>query len=388
MLDRIFKPGGSGNGMKEPVGTMPSLKQPLLIQVVPRLKPERCGISDHAIALARELESAFGVRTAFIVLNSSAPPDLPFPVTCCTDAELPDASAVLSQGHSSTILVHVSGYGYSPDGAPARLAAVLAQMKADGRFRVATYFHELFASRAPWRSAFWHARRQKVAVRSIADLSDLILTNTHYHAAWLQQKPPATPVRQLPVFSTVGEARQNPRMASRTPAMAVFGLPGSRQKSYKQLSSLGNMLHALGIEQILDIGFECDPPRVMNGVPVQAMGELPAAQIADLLSRSAFGFMAHPGFCMAKSSIFAAYCAHGVIPVLAESFSEEMDGIRDGIHVASPKTATAVRASGLEACSNAAWNWYSSHRLHVHAETYWCWLNQPESAEPASVVRQ
>ena len=54
--------------MKDEVGAMGS-PRPLLIQVVPRLKPGRCGLSDHAIALAQELDSAFAVRTAFVVLE-------------------------------------------------------------------------------------------------------------------------------------------------------------------------------------------------------------------------------------------------------------------------------------------------------------------------------
>jgi len=376
--------------MKDEVGAMGS-PRPLLIQVVPRLKPGRCGLSDHAIALAQELDSAFAVRTAFVVLNSPAPFDLPFPVTCCTDAELLDACASLHQGRPGAILVHLSGYGYSPDGAPARLAAALAQVKADRRFRIAVYFHELFATGAPWKSAFWHSRRQKNAVRSIAELSDLVATNTHYHAAWLQQRsalPGATSVQLLPVFSTVGEALQNPAMESRTPAIAVFGLASSRLRSYKQLSSLGKMLHSLGIERIWDIGLDCGSPGDVCGIPVQQWGELPAAQIAGLLSKSVFGFTPHPDFCMAKSSIFAAYCAYGAIPVLAQSFSEEMDGIRDGVHVASPNTAEGIRASGLDLCSNAAWNWYSNHRLHVHAQTYWQWLSQPAPVEHASLSSQ
>ena len=61
---------------------------PLLIQVVSQLKPERCGISDYAILLARELDSAFGIRTAFVVLNSTEPCDLPLPRVYCAPSQL------------------------------------------------------------------------------------------------------------------------------------------------------------------------------------------------------------------------------------------------------------------------------------------------------------
>ena len=348
----------------------------LLVQVVPRLKPGRCGISDHAIALAHELEAAFGVRTAFVVLNSKERADLSYPVVCCATSELHDVCTSLHQGRPGAVLVHLSGYGYSPDGVPSLLAAALARVKADGRFRIAVYFHETFATGAPWQSAFWHSRRQRNAVRSIANLSDLHVTNTRQNADWLQQNPGAAAVRLLPVFSTVGEAQEKPAATFKRPVMAVFGLPGSRQRGYKQLLPLGKMLHSLDVQEILDIGEDCKCPPEISGVPVQRMGGLPAAEIENLLLKSTFGFLFYPAFCIAKSSMFAAYCAHGVIPVIAESFSEEIDGLRDGVHLVSPKTAESVQASGLERCSNAAWRWYSSHRLHVHAETYWYWLSR------------
>jgi hypothetical protein len=351
-----------------------------LIQIVPRLTPGRCGVSDHATMLAHELEFRFGVKTTFVLLNSGEASDLSFPVVRCVIPELFDVCASMIEGQLGTILVHMSGYGYCPNGAPVHLAETLARMRASGLFRIAVYFHELFATGAPWKSAFWYSRRQKSVMRTIANLSELVLTNTSYHAAWLQQqlaRRKAASIRLLPVFSTVGEARRNTDMKLRAQAMAVFGLPASRRKSYEELSYLGAMLHGLGIERILDVGRDCDPPQNIDGVRVQSVGELPAPEIADLLSKSTFGFMSHPAFCLAKSSIFAAYCAQGLIPVLAKSFFDEFDGLRDGVHVVSPKTAGDARASGLGLCSHAAWRWYLGHSVRVHAETYWRWLSEP-----------
>ena len=60
----------------------------LLIQVVPRLKPARCGVSDQAIMLAQELKAAFGIDTAFVVLNSNEACSLPYSVIHCPPAQL------------------------------------------------------------------------------------------------------------------------------------------------------------------------------------------------------------------------------------------------------------------------------------------------------------
>lgn len=359
---------------------MPPSIDPLLIQVVPWLRPGRCGISDHGIALAKELQAGFGVATDFVALNACSPDHLPFPVLQSEPENLLERCDSLSKGRPGAILVHLSGYGYSPDGVPARLAAALERVKASGRFRIAVYFHELFAVGPPWKSAFWHSRRQQRAVREIAGLCDLLVTNTRHHADWLEQQlghSSGILLRRLPVFSTVGEAFEPASVARRSPAMAVFGLPGTRQSAYKQLDALGDMLQEIGIRQFLDIGPAFDTPLEVRGVAVKRMGELPVAEFPALLSSSMFGFVHHPSFCLAKSSIFASYCAQGVIPVIAEAFRGEVDGLTDGLQLVSPRTAASARAAGWEACSRAAWSWYMPHRVRRHAEEYAKWMGNP-----------
>lgn len=358
---------------------MPSIDQPL-IQIVPWLRPGRCGISDHAVALAKELQAGFGVGTNFVALKESGPGNLPFPVLHSTPEKLLQTCDSLIDRQRGAILVHLSGYGYSPDGVPARLATALAQVKASGRFRVAVYFHELFAVGPPWKSAFWHSRRQQTAVRAIAELCDMALTNTRYHADWLERqmgKRSSDLLKLLPVFSTIGEVSQPAPLAERKPAMAVFGLPGTRQSAYRQLAALGDTLKDIGISHFFDIGPAFDTPSYVGGVSVQRMGELSAAELAGVLSSCMFGFVHHPPFCLAKSSIFAGYCAQGVIPVIAENFRGDVDGLTDGLHVVSPMTSATAKAAGWEACSRAAWNWYMTHRVQLHAKEYAEWIGTP-----------
>ncbi len=356
---------------------MTSPTNQILIQVVPRLHPGRCGVTDHALALANELCNEFAVETAFAVLNSSDRCSVPFPVVYCSPGELLRNCEALSDGRSAAVLVHLSGYGYSPDGAPALLASALARVKASGRFRIAVYFHELFASGPPWTSAFWHSHRQQGEVRAIAGLCDLAVTNTRGHAEWLERQiSQSSTLKLIPVFSTVGEAQVLEPFAARQPAIAVFGLPGSRQAAYKQLASLAPTLEALGVNAILDIGPPSDTPSDVSGVAVSRQGQLSAANLARVLSSCRFGFTVHPPFCMAKSSVFAGYCAQGVIPVLAESFRGEVDGLTDGIQVVSPSSVESARSLGWENCSLSAWNWYMAHGLRAHAEQYVNWMSR------------
>jgi hypothetical protein len=306
-------------------------------------------------------------------------------------AQLLETCLTLSNGEPGFLLVHLSGYGYSADGAPTLLAEALGSVRADGRFRVAVFFHELFATGMPWKSAFWYSRRQKRAVRRVAEACDLLVTNTRKYVDWLTRetvRKSASPIQYMPVFSQVGEPQQHIPLADRDPVMAVFGLGGTRQNAYRDLSALGTMLEQLGIQEILDIGPEFEPPGELHGIPVRRMGVLAATEIARQFSRSTFGFLSYPRTRLAKSGVFAGYCAHGVIPVIAQHFSGQVDGLEAGVHVLSPRTATAAQASGLEGCSIAAWHWYSGHRLHDHAAVYARWMDEstdgmeaaPESA--------
>jgi hypothetical protein len=351
----------------------------LLIQVVAQLKPERCGVSDHAILLAQELEAAFRIGTAFVVLNSTEPCNSPFPRVYCAPCQLLEACISLSKGQPGALLVHYSGYGYSRDGAPLILAEALERVRKSQQFRIGTYFHELYATGMPWKSAFWYTRRQKQVIRRLAHASDLIATNATFHLDWLEREAilggnPA--VRLLPMFSNVGESLETPLLRTRRPALVVFGLADTRRKAYDLLSSLGELLHTLGVEEIVDVGPEFSASSELNGIPVRRMGVLPMPDLANLLSQSKFGFVKHESFCLAKSGVFAGLCALGVIPVIAESFSGEVDGLKDGVQLVSPSTAAAAMAGGLERCSAAAWHWYSGHRLHVHAAEYSEWMDR------------
>jgi hypothetical protein len=362
-----------------------------LIQVVPRLLPTRCGVSDHAIALASELRTGCGIDSAFVVVNSDERCDLPYLITHSAPHQLLNACVAFGGVQPAAILVHLSGYGYSADGAPTLLAEALEEVRADGRFRVAVFFHELFAAGMPWRSAFWYSRRQKRAVRRIAEACDLLVTNTRSYVDWLHRETvpqSASPIQCMPVFSHVGEAQQHIPLADRDPVMAVFGLGATRQSAYRELPALGTMLHRIGIQEILDIGPEFKPPGELDGIPVRRMGVLAATEIARLFSRSTFGFLSYPRMPLAKSGVFAGYCAHGVIPVIARHFPGQADGLEDGVNVLSPRTQAAAQAAELELCSIAAWRWYSGHRLHDHAAIYARWMDEstdgmeaaPESA--------
>ena len=127
--------------------------------------------------LASELRASYGIESAFVVLNSDERCDLPYSVTHCAPDELLNACIAFSGESAGGILVHLSGYGYSADGAPTLLAEALETVKADGRFRVAVFFHELFATGMPWKSAFWYRSGKRGRFAGLPRMCDLRVTN-------------------------------------------------------------------------------------------------------------------------------------------------------------------------------------------------------------------
>lgn len=353
----------------------------MLIQVVPELAPGRSGVSDHATQLAGHLRDEFGIESAFVSLSGKESASMPFPSVECAAPGLLENCLALSQGRRAALLVHVSGYGYSPDGAPTLLADALEQVRADGRFRTSVYFHELYAWGPPWRSAFWYSRRQQRALRKLAANCDLVVTNTTRHLEWLQREtriPDGVRMELIPVLSTVGEAQEPVPFARRNAVMAVFGLAGTRMRAYQKIAASGDLVRTLGIEEIHDIGPECDHPSRLKGLPVKRVGLLPVEEIPAVFSTVRFGFVSHPMYCLGKSGVLASYCAQGVVPVLAEGFAGVADGLRDGVHVVSAQTAQAARKTGLENCAHAAWNWYMTHSVRVHAERFARWMAEAQ----------
>jgi hypothetical protein len=88
--------------------------------------------------------------------------------------------------------------------------------------------------------------------------------------------------------------------------------------------------------------------------------------VSDVLSTAVAGFVAYHSGCLAKSSIFAAYAAHGVAPITSEDHLSEADGLIAGTHYL---VAGSADSSMLQPVASAANRWYQGHgrRAYVSA---------------------
>ncbi len=263
-----------------------------------------------------------------------------------------------------TILLHYANYGYARRGCPAGLVAGLERWRAArAGGRLVTVFHEVYASGPPWRSSFWLNPWQRRLAARLAALSDRVLTPLGLYAGLLGRLAPGVRVAVLPVFSTVGEPAEMPEAGGRPPALAVFGGAGVRGRAYGEWRpSLAAACRELGIEEILDVGPDAGAPGSLDGLPVRRLGVLPEAAAGAALLAARAGFLAYPPRFLAKSTIFAAYCAHGLLPVCAWKREE-------GGGEAPPfwRPSDAGEPRGVAA---AALAWYRGHSLARQAEIY------------------
>ena len=133
---------------------------------------------------------------------------------------------------------------------------------------------------------------------------------------------------------------------------------------------MADIAHALGIQEIIDIGPRTLPaPAEVAGIKVRTTGYLPQAEVSRILSTCRAGFLDYPSDVLGKSTVFAAYCAHGVAPVITHLRGAGLDGLREGEHflVARAVQSGASQAGALERIAEAASGWYRGHAVAVQA---------------------
>lgn len=323
-----------------------------IVQIVPRSDSATTGgVSSYALALGRELADRFGIESDLLPAGDSL-----------EGRELGAPACVL----------HYVNYAYHPRGCPAGLARDLRRWRlggpavgAAGERRLVTFFHEVYATGPFWRSSFWLAPVQRRIAAELARTSDRVATSLELYGRMLEHFHPRGPIVVTPVLSTVGEPDPVPALADREPRMLVFGGPGARSRAYgPERETLAAACRLLGIEEISDVGppLAMPLPGTLDGVPIRALGPLPAAEVSARMLAARAGFLSYPIAFLPKSSIFAAYCAHGLLPVCAGKVAESGR---------PPHWNPSLEAdSSLQELADAARAWYLGHSVARQAESF------------------
>jgi hypothetical protein len=234
-------------------------------------------------------------------------------------------------------------------------------------------FHELYAMSAPWRRAFWVSAFQRKVLRDINSITDVRMTNTAKYVAYLNRQGfGAFNVGGLLYTpSTVGEPDELPSFASRARRLAVFGSSKSRQNIYLHADeSVAQFVQNYGIEEIIDIGASVG--RIPDlGCATRSTGILSASEVSRELARCGAGIVWYPPAQLVKSSIYAAYCAHGLAPMIAGSWKgseRSEDGIEEGRHfLYLDRVASGANGQLIKGVAEEVHNWYRAHNVSRHA---------------------
>lgn len=344
-----------------------------LAHIVPALPPALSGVGDFAVRLAGELSVRHQVGSRFIV-GDPAWNGAPLPAQAVT-ARSARALRKCLDATSGAVLLHYVGYGYAHRGCPFWLVDALEGWKRETRRRLIVLFHEVFAPGPIWSSAFWVSPFQRRLAARLARLADARRITTAISLAELQgalRRGEDLPTVVAPVFSTLGEPAEVTPPAQRERQAVVFGSPPVRAEVYASADALRTFCRQHGIERVFDVGRPFPGGARLDGVEVREMGPMAAPEASALFSRSLAGYFNYPASRLAKSTIFAAYCAHGLVPVTFPGNIDARDGLRAGEHF-----LTDANGSGFEAVAAAARAWYQGHRLESHARDIYGLMLEP-----------
>ena len=339
-----------------------------IVQIVPQFPPVVNGLGDYAFLLARELQSFHDIRSKIIVGDprrtlTESEGFITWPIARRTASALLE---VLEADGTETALLHYVGYGYAKRGSPFWLVDGICRWRLSSkRRRLVVIFHELFAFGPPWRSSFWTSPLQKWLVRRLVAAMDHGQTAMQSHAnllrSWAQK---STSVLVTPNFSGVGEPIALRPLGERKRQIVVFGSRAIRMLTYSQHSSeLLKACGCLNLNRIVDVGATEETIPELP-VPIFQAGLLSSAAVREILSESVGGFLSYFNGYLAKSSVFAAYCACGIVPILPDHNRSESDGLEMNRHYLAMRSVPAdCSDEQLQAIADAANKWYSDHSL-------------------------
>jgi hypothetical protein len=356
--------------------------------IVPRLPPAIDGVGDYALNLARQLRKDFNIQTHFIVGNSqwNGQSELEgFPVTQVTNNSSKHLVELLSGDRPLPVLLHYVGYGYAKRGCPVWLVDGLQRWRSlYPRRSLITLFHEVYASSDRlWESSFWLSPLQKNLSVRLARLSNYGWTSLQLTSELISKITDGKhcQIFSLPVFSTIGETDKAYSLSNRQRKLVIFGTYGRRLPIYQNsLPLLNQIVKDLEINEILDIGklLPLNLKEIAN-VPIVALGQQSASEIHSILQNSIAGVIDYPAYILAKSTIFATYCACGAMPIVvgASSTEGDFDGLIAGKHYwSSTQQSHSLNLEIAQSISSYAYDWYQDHNLTVHAKIFAKFLSE------------
>ncbi len=337
-----------------------------ILQIVPRIFPDVDGVGDYALQLAHQLYDRNQILTDFLVFrpNPKLQPQVEqFPVH---RLETHTVQGLLEQlpENISTIFLQYSNYPYLRGklDAPMWLVDALKVLKRQG-VRIVVMFHELPTLR--YKRIRCPNFVQRRVSHGLAQVADAVVTNNTAFQQTLAQWTQA-PVYCLPNFSTIGEQQTVKPLAERQRSLVVFGSSDRTRVYRNNTDTLNQVCHLLNIDTLYDVGRPVEWDAQGLAVNVVRTGFLSAADVSKLLAESMAGLFDYRRFPhnLAKSTVYAAYCSHGVLPICNGHGLKPQDGIVANHHYAVTSSFQEfAQLSSLQAIADNAYTHYRTRTL-------------------------
>ena len=345
-----------------------------ILQIVPHAPGSHDGVGDYAQSLARKLRQNHSLETVFIAGSPSS-------VTETSDRfRVRSPLRRFAPGLHDAIILHYVNYGYDPRGTPLWLPRVLRNLKSSGP--LLTIFHELYARGSWWQSAFWLRPLQMRLARSIAQLSDMAMVSSEVSRDQLLQLAPETRVIVHPVLSNFGEPDLAPEeIAQRDPhRWIICGGSELLERSLRSFFKMADRIEAnCAPRELFVVGGAENAAthatlREQKKIKTHYHPAVEAAFASEILASCAFGWLdyfVHPDVpvsAILKSSSFAAFCAHGVIPVSPHSGAAIAPGgdALPGPFFVSSSGKKFPSESERPLVARSIYSWYQRHACSTH----------------------
>lgn len=338
------------------------------------------GIGDYALRIAQLLRDSHRINSRFLTFSSEIESGETVRISgFVSETTTLSLSEYLDQ-HSGpkafAIVLHFDQYACA-------LVREIRKACAYYSLRLCIVFHEVkFSTNAVTKLKDFlkllipnHRLGANFCLREATQSADKIVVVTAAHINALP-KQVRKGVINLPCISNVGELDEILPLSARKSSIVVFGSAGTRQTIYSTgLNQLLKACHLLEINSIYDIGplrdhsGEVELPK-LDDISIVSAGLIPASEVSLILSETKAGFLNNyarqPG-ALGKSGVFAAFAAHGVLPISAVYDPSECDGIYLSKHYITPDSCPA---DDIQEIASAAHCWYQSHNLKNTVETF------------------
>ncbi len=347
------------------------MSQKNITVIVPRLPPAIDGLGDYGLLLSRELKDKHSIQSRFIVCDPSwngpfKSEEFDINVTAKRKKQV----LLKHLEGTDVLLLHYVGYGYAKRGCPLWLMEAILEWKKNKNKKLITMVHECYSFGPPWTSQFWTSPLQRYILKKLTSVSTHLLTSKKSYADIIKKYSGNNTVYAIPVFSNVGEIQNFRELDSKENIAVVFGSKSWRKKVYAESEDLKKLVNQLKIKKIIDIGSTVDVSSLKDIVNVEQMGNLSSEEISMILNQSRYGILNYPEAYLAKSGIFASYCAHGLLPISLYSDDESNDGVISGKHFLRVKDVLVSNTLQVNEIAKKAHGWYMEHSIEKQAKLY------------------